>query len=241
MKKNIMALSLLSTLTLTGNAYAKAGDSYTEIGVASIELEVENKFTAENYTFFTIGGGYNITDNVAIQLTGYVPMSAETQGTQIDLYRLPVEGNENYNDWTEAGFQDVTGTNYDTTFESKGMITAEFKLTLPIHERFSAFAKVGYTYGSFKHISYSFEDHVPITTITPESSACEITGNEEICGNANFADSIKNTREESSFSYGAGFALHLVNNSSFIFSYNKYLDKDDLNAQGFQANYQWKF
>jgi opacity protein-like surface antigen len=238
MNKKIIGLSILSALAFTANVHAaNAGSSYTEIGVASISVEVPNQFKAEDYTFFSLGGGYNITDNVAIQVTGYLPMSAETQGTINDTYRERLEGTTGFED---ADFGEVQSTAYNSTFESKGMITADLKLTIPLHERFSAFAKIGYTYASFKATGYNFVDNAPVGTILPTSDLCDITGVESNCEAQNLGAN-EATRDESGFSYGAGFALHLANNSSFVFSYNQYLDKDDLNAKGFQANYQWKF
>ena len=245
MKKKLIALSVLSAMVFTANVHAaKAGESYTEIGVSSISVELKDVYKAENYTFFTIGGGYHITDNVAIQITGYVPISAETQGTIQDTERKrvvnPDDGTVDFGNWNPDNFQDISSTAYDSTFESKGMITADFKLTIPLHEWFSVFAKVGYTYASFKVTGYDFYDNAPLPSFDGSEGVCEITGNEKDCLNLNTkANSISG--DKSGVSYGAGFALHLANNSSFVFSYNQYLDKDDLNAKGFQANYQWKF
>jgi len=249
MNKKLLGLAIISALAFTGSAYAndtqnngRAGTSYAEFGGAMISVEVPDNFEAEDYTFFSVGGGYNITENIAFQITGFLPMSAETQSVKYDTFRTRNEGTVGFED---TDFSDVQSKAYETQFESKGMVTADFKLTVPLHERFSLFAKVGYTYASFKHTSYDFIDNRPVSTILDGSDECAITGNETECGNPNFtngsANKTRNNISESGFSYGAGFALHLKNKSSFLFSYNQYLDSDLIDAKGFQIKYQWVF
>lgn len=239
MKIKLLTAALLSTLALSANVNAKPtqGNTYLQVGVSNMDFEVKNRFKSENFTYISVGGGYNITDNVAFQITGYLPISSETQYKIVDTYRDIISDNGAIN--SESDLSDVIVEEYDSTFESRGMITADFKLTIPVHNRVSLFAKAGYTYASFKTKLYDFTvDNLP-QGFDPALSVCQLTGIESQCNNE---FTFKRTSiSESSVSYGIGVAMHLAKNKTFLLSYNRYLERDDISSRGVQFNYEWVF
>jgi opacity protein-like surface antigen len=242
MIKKLLTLSI-ATLIST-NLYAEAGTSYAQLGYERISIEVPNKFKADDHGFIGLTLGHNITDNIAIEIAGMIPMSADSQGETTDYYRTYTNPEGNSPDPSQ--YSDIQNTVYSNDFESKGFAAVNFKLTLPIHERFSTFVNVGYAYGSYEQTGYGFIDNSPAVdlnnAIESGNSLCEITGvQSNACGNP--INDSKNTISGSSagFTYGGGFSLHLADHSSFVFEYNQYLDTDEINASAISASYQWRF
>ena len=215
MIKKLLALSVAALVTT--NVYAKAGQSYTQIGYERIGVEFADGFKPDDSSMAALTLGYNFTNNIAVEFAGMLPFSSDSQSEVTDYYR---EYNDN-NDGSlnESDFSDIMSETYSNDFETKGIASVNFKLNLPLHERFSTFVNVGYSYASFKGNYYSFTDNSPSQNIEQDfsngASMCDLTGNETICKNP----IVNNTDSDSfsGFTYGAGFSLHLENNSSFVF------------------------
>lgn len=240
MIKKLLALSVAALVTT--NVYAKAGQSYTQIGYERIGVEFSDGFKPDDSSMAALTLGYNFTNNIAVEFAGMLPFSSDTQSEVTDYYR---EYNNENGLIEESDFSEVMSETYSNDFETKGVASINLKLNLPLHERFSTFVNIGYSYASFKGNYHPFTDNAPSLNIEEDfangATLCDLTGNEgkNYCNNP----IVNNTDSDSfsGFTYGAGFSLHLENNSSFVFEYNSYINNDDIKVDGVSASYMWKF
>ena len=115
-------------------------------------------------------------------------------------------------------------------------------LDLPVNDKFSFFANIGYSTGSVDVRGYDFVDNTPAVNLEDalvSGTECEITGIESECGQA-IVEGIT-TYDGSGFSYGAGVRFSFVSNDNISIGYNSYLNTSDLEVSGWSVNYQWNF
>lgn len=234
---SLICAGLFST-TLLANNQDFDRQSF-QLGYERLDITLAEKYEVEGNNFFSATYGFKFTPYFGVELSALMPLSNNDFNSNYDYYR----------EWDGQGmnpenFSEIKNNNYSSSLEADVFGNLSLLLDLPLNDRFSFFANVGYTTGSVDLVGYNFsQDNAPasnlVNAINNNADLCEITGIEAECGSPVSSGSL--TFDGSGFSYGAGVRFSFVSNDNISIGYNSYLNTSDLEASGWSVNYQWNF
>ena len=233
---------------------------YTSIGIERVELDEESSLrdgTLGEMNMFSITRGYEI--NRYFFLEGGVSLPIDNEVTN-EFENTFIDGCE---------FTPGTGCTGGTqeseilTNEIKPSVILDlgFRFELPVHNRLTLFATLGYSYtrmsysGNYAVDSATGDTYFNLIDVPPApemgasaSRGCLVDGgaalNEDGVGRIG-CDNVYTFNDKygaKGGTYGVGFSLNFSPDSSFVFEYKKYShDSGSLEPQAFSASYQWRF
>ncbi len=208
-----------------------------QLGYERLDIELDDRYEVQGNNFASATYGFKFTPYFGIELSALIPINNKETGTLFDTYRERTgEG------FSVDSFSDIQTDTYTNSFEHDVMGNISLLLDLPVNDKFSFFANIGYSTGSVDVRGYDFVDNTPAVNLEDalvSGTECEITGIESECGQA-IVEGIT-TYDGSGFSYGAGVRFSFVSNDNISIGYNSYLNTSDLEVSGWSVNYQWNF
>lgn len=259
-KKVMVAMSLMATSAtsyanissdefLNYNEYSKS-DSYFDIGYVNSSLDFKSEITGVKHSVsginsLSLGYGYKLADNVAIELNAIIPLSGKDFSAGKDTYV-----DMHYDDATQSidSFSEPVSVDYQNSVETY-IVSLDFKLDFPLNKHFDAFINLGYAYGNLKATTYhnkpdySFEDHKPSSDPLGDynggqSNTCLLTGNESFC-NSPIIETYEKINEFGA-NYGAGIRFYFEDRSALTLMYSKF-DMKSFESDTLQVRYEKLF
>jgi opacity protein-like surface antigen len=205
-----------------------------------LDIKINDKFNVSGNTFFNATYGYKFTKNFGFEISALIPVNNNEFSTTIDSYR----------DWDGLGleednFSDIQFDSYENSFEHNFMGNASLVFDLPMSDKFSFFANIGYTTGSVDAVVYTFDNNEPAANLeealSQSQDICQLTGVEVSCSQDVLGSNEELEFKGTGFSYGAGIRFSFLSNDNINIGYNSYLNTSELDISGWSVNYQWNF
>lgn len=208
-----------------------------QLGYERLDIELDDRYEVQGNNFASATYGFKFTPYFGIELSALIPINNKETENHYDTYRTWDGGAV-----AVDNFSEVQTDTYTNSFEHDVMGNVSLLLDLPLSDKFSVFANIGYSTGSVDVIGYDFIDNAPASNLenaVVTGDFCEITGIEEECGQT-ITEGVT-SYDGSGFSYGAGIRFSFVSNDNISIGYNSYLNTSDLEVSGWSVNYQWNF